>query len=79
MLPYSPGLVLLELAHHLVDLPRWYGNISSIVSLLCSFAVLAGLTLLVQSCGWWLRVVFLVVALAFFEFCSLGLMAAIRA
>jgi hypothetical protein len=79
MLPYSPGLVLLELAHHLVDLPRLDGSISYAASLLVSFAVLAGLTWIVQSCGWWLRAFILVVAWAFFAFCAFGLMAAIRA
>jgi hypothetical protein len=78
MLPYSPGFISLELAHHLVDLPRLHGNISYVASLLCSFAALAGLTWIVQSCGWWLRLVSLVVALAFFSFCAFGLMAAIR-
>jgi hypothetical protein len=79
MLPYAPGLVMLELAHHLIDLPRLDGSMSYFASLLCSFAVLVGLTWIVQSCGGWLRITSLVVALGLFAFCAFGLMAAIRA
>jgi hypothetical protein len=79
VLPYAPGMIPFELAHHWFDMPRLYGLIAQGAGLSFSVVVVALLTPMVYYRGVWLRTLSVVVTLLVFSFCAFVVLSLIRA
>jgi hypothetical protein len=78
LLPCAPGLFLVELGRHCLDLPRPDDELSFTLASIASLGAVLFLSFMMR-CGRWPRWTGLVVALTLFSIAAFGLLAAIRA